>query len=111
MIRRLASMAALGALAAALGGCTIVGEDYDRPELALPESHAVALEPGEARSAANTAWFELYDDPELRPLIEEALEDNLDLQQAFARIEEVRARLLVARSGFFPRIDGSLSTG
>lgn len=111
MIRRGQRITALGALAAALGGCAIVGEDYDRPDLALPETHAVALAPEEARTAANTAWFELYDDPELRPLIEEALDGNLDLQQAFARIEEVRARLLVARSGFFPRIDGTLSTG
>ncbi|MEE4339602.1 efflux transporter outer membrane subunit [Erythrobacter sp.] len=111
MTRRLGTMAALCAFGAALGGCAIVGKDYERPALVLPETHAVELASGDARSAANTAWFELYDDPELRPLIEEALDDNLDLQQAFARIEEVRARLLVARSGFFPRVDGSLSTG
>jgi len=102
---------ALAAGAALLGGCAIVGQDYERPDLALPESHPVTLAPDEARSAANIQWFDLYEDPELRPLIEEALASNLDLQQAFARIEEVRARLLVARSGLFPRLDGSLSTG
>jgi len=104
-------IAALTVFATLLGGCAIVGKDYERPDLALPETHAVALAREDARSAANTVWFELYDDPELRPLIEKALDDNLDLQQAFARIEEVRARLLVARSGLFPRVDGSLSTG
>lgn len=101
---------ALAALAAALSGCAIVGEDYARPDLSLPETHAVALDPQAAQSAANLPWFELYRDPELRPLIEEALANNLDLQQAYARIEESRARLLVARSRFFPTLDGALQT-
>jgi multidrug efflux system outer membrane protein len=101
---------ALAVLAGMLPGCVIVGRDYDRPDLALPERHAVAIDAGAAKSAANLAWFELYRDPELRPLIEEALANNLDLQQAFARIEEARARLLVARSRFFPTLDGVLQT-
>ncbi len=98
------------ALAAALSGCAIVGRDYARPDLSLPDTHAVALDPKAAQSAANLPWFELYRDPELRPLIEEALANNLDLQQAYARIEESRARLLVARSRFFPTLDGALQT-
>lgn len=101
---------ALAALAALLPGCAIVGRDYARPDFALPERHAVAIDAGAAQSAANLPWFELYRDPELRPLIEEALANNLDLQQAFARIEESRARLLVARSRFFPTLDGALQT-
>ena len=101
---------ALIALAAALPGCAIVGEDYARPDLSLPDTHAVALDRQTAQSAANLPWFELYRDPELRPLIEEALANNLDLQQAYARIEESRARLLVARSRFFPTLDGALQT-
>jgi multidrug efflux system outer membrane protein len=102
--------AALAVLAASLSGCAIVGQDYARPDLSLPEAHAVALEIEAAQSAANLPWFELYRDPELRPLIDEALANNLDLQQAYARIEESRARLLVARSRFFPTLDGALQT-
>jgi len=109
-VRRSTRGALLAALALALPGCAIVGSDYARPDLALPEAHAVAIDAGAARSAANLPWFELYRDPELRPLIAEALENNLDLQQAYARIEEARARLLVARSRFFPTLDGALQT-
>ena len=106
-----AAIKACGAgLLLALGGCTIVGSDYERPELGLPDTNAVEITNEEALSAANVAWFDVYDDPELRPLIELALENNLDLQQAFARIDEARARLQTSRSLFFPRIDGSLST-
>lgn len=98
------------ALALALAGCAIVGTDYERPDLSLPDQHAVAIDVSTAQSAANLNWFELYHDPELRPLIEEALVNNLDLQQAYARIEESRARLQVARSRYFPSIDGALQT-
>lgn len=110
MIRAPIRKLALAALLPALAGCTIVGRDYERPELGVPGRHTVALAAGEAQSAANTPWFELYRDPELRPLIEEALKNNLDLQLAFARIEEAQARQLAARSRFFPSIDGALST-
>ena len=109
-ISKAATKACGASLLLALGGCTIVGSDYERPELGLPDTNAVEITTEEALSAANVAWFDVYDDPELRPLIELALENNLDLQQAFARIDEARARLQTSRSLFFPRIDGSLST-
>ena len=109
-ISKAATKACGAGLLLALGGCTIVGSDYERPELGLPDTNAVRITNEEALSAANVAWFDVYDDPELRPLIELALENNLDLQQAFARIDEARARLQTSRSLFFPRIDGSLST-
>ena len=110
MRRALSAAAALIAILPGLSGCTIVGRDYERPDLAVPGRHAVTLAAAEAQTAANTPWFELYRDPELRPLIEEALANNLDLQLAFARIEEAQARQLVTRSRFFPTIDGALTT-
>ncbi|WP_416907428.1 MAG: efflux transporter outer membrane subunit [Polymorphobacter sp.] len=103
-----AVLAAVSVLA--LAGCSLAGRDYARPDLGLPSRHAVTIAAGEASSAANSQWFELYRDPELRGLIEEALAHNLDLQLAFARVDEVQARLLVARSRFFPTIDGVIST-
>jgi len=101
--------------ATALSGCAIVGRDYQRPDLSLPDRNAVEvaqveISQDEARTAANSHWFDLYGDPELRALIEEALENNLDLQLAFARIDESRARLQVSRSLFFPSVDGALTT-
>ncbi|MDJ0978668.1 MAG: efflux transporter outer membrane subunit [Erythrobacter sp.] len=107
---RWSTLLGIAAAALSLSACTIVGRDYDRPELGLPDRSAVTLTPSEAQTAANVPWFDVFDDPELRPLIEEALASNLDLQLAFARIEEARARLLVSRSLFFPRVDGALTT-
>ena len=47
--------------------------------------------PGE--SIANTAWWELFDDPLLIDLIEETLENNRNLRTSVARIREARASL------------------
>lgn len=110
MITRLTRNLVAACAGIALAGCAIVGRDYERPDLSLPARNAVEITPGFAQTAANTQWFELFGDPELRGLIEEALAENLDLQQAFARIEEARARLLISRSLFFPTVDGALTT-
>ncbi|WP_338466798.1 efflux transporter outer membrane subunit [Novosphingobium sp. ZN18A2] len=104
-------MIASAAAALALSGCMVAGHDYKRPELDIPARHAVMLQAGEAQSAANIAWFDLYRDPQLQSLIREALDHNLDLQLAFARIDEVQGRLRTTRSQMFPSLDGSLQTG
>ena len=109
-ISKAATKACGAGLLLALGGCTIVGSDYERPELGLPDTNAVEITNEEALSAANVAWFDVYDDPELRPLIELALENNLDLQQAFARIDEARARLQTSRPSMSGRPRSRITT-
>ncbi|MDZ3832825.1 MAG: efflux transporter outer membrane subunit [Sphingopyxis sp.] len=96
--------------ALSLSGCMIAGRDYSRPDLGLPAGHAVPISEEDAITAANTPWFALYRDPELQSLIRESLAHNLDLQLAFARIEEVEGRLRTSRSRLFPWIDGALQT-
>jgi multidrug efflux system outer membrane protein len=85
-----------------LGGCTL-GPDYERPELDAPASFIQPVQVGE--SFANTPWWELFDDPQLKYLIEIALVENQDLGIAAARIEEFRAILGITRADQFPTID------
>ena len=66
----------LAIAAVLLGGCTL-GPDYERPELDLPASYVQPVEEG--ASFANTPWWELFDDPELKYLVELALIENQDL--------------------------------
>src|SRR5258705_2094505 len=98
-------------VAALLRGCAI-GPDYKRPAVARPEtfrSQATA----EAASLADVPWWEAFQDPILKGLIQDALGSNYDVRIAAARVQEARANLGVARSDYFPSLDygGSVSRG
>jgi multidrug efflux system outer membrane protein len=86
----------------ALGGCTL-GPDYERPQLDAPVSYVQPVQEGE--SFANTAWWELFQDPQLQELIRIALVENQDLGIAVSRIEEFRAILGATRANQFPTAD------
>jgi NodT family efflux transporter outer membrane factor (OMF) lipoprotein len=57
------------------------------------------------------AWWTSFEDPELGRLIERALEHNLGLRQAWARLEQARALEKAATAGLFPRLDATTSAG
>ncbi len=89
-------------LALVAGGCTL-GPDYQRPELPMPDAYLQTAEEG--ATIANLAWWELFQDPQLRSLIEVALEENKNLAIAAARVEEARAQFGVTRADQFPTVD------
>ena len=59
----------------------------------------------EGQSIANLPWWELLHDEQLQRLIEQALVQNKDLKQAVASVEELQARLGIARWDFMPKFD------
>jgi multidrug efflux system outer membrane protein len=91
----------LSLLLFSLFGCTM-GPDYVRPEIESPVDWRVDY--AAAANAANTLWWEQFDDPVLNQLIDTALRENKDVRIAAARVEEFAARLDVSRSGFYPQI-------
>lgn len=95
--------------AALLSGCMMVGPDYQRPELDVPEQYVepAATEP----SIANLPWWQLFTDQKLVALIEEALSNNQNLGIAVSRIEEAAANLGITRANQFPFIDAGVSGG
>jgi multidrug efflux system outer membrane protein len=48
----------------------------------------------------------VFDDPALQALVREAVANNLDVQVAAARVEELRARAGIVKSLLYPRVDG-----
>jgi outer membrane protein, multidrug efflux system len=95
---------AVGIVAAALlGGCAI-GPDYKRPVVVEPPTFR-GQATAEAASLADAPWWEVFQDPVLKDLIQEALRRNYDVQIAAARVQEARAILGVARSDYFPSLD------
>ncbi|MGE4349404.1 MAG: efflux transporter outer membrane subunit [Candidatus Berkiella sp.] len=55
-------------------------------------------------------WWYSFNDPLLNQLVDQLLIENIDLQIAYARLQEARALTTVAYSAFFPNITGAAST-
>lgn len=85
-------------------GCA-VGPDYHRPEALLSE-HYLGQRAVENRAAATpaslTTWWEGFGDPVLSHFVARALEQNLDLAQALARVTQARAGLGGATAALLP---------
>jgi NodT family efflux transporter outer membrane factor (OMF) lipoprotein len=90
--------------AAATTGCA-VGPDYHRPDVAIPAAFIgqSALESrGASQSADIVKWWEGFNDPVLTQLETTALDQNLSLQQALARVTQSRASLRAATAALLP---------
>jgi len=83
-----------------LAGCSI-GPDYRRPDIDVPAQWRVDY--ATAADAANTLWWQQFDDPVLDALVDTALRENLDIQAATARIEQFLGALTSTRSQYFPQ--------
>lgn len=86
-------------------GCA-VGPDYQRPDAPLAAHYmgqAVA-NPDASTVAAREldAWWTQFDDPLMVRYVTLALEQNLDLAQASARLIQARAGLSAANAGLLP---------
>lgn len=87
-------------LALFLGGCT-VGPDYHPPTITLPEAYGAAT----GQDADLSHWWTAFDDPVLDQLIARAFADNLDLQQAAARVRQAREQEHSTRASGGPSVD------
>src|SRR5258707_4309119 len=92
-----------------LAGCA-VGPNYKRPQVAVPRQWTVAAvrEPA-ATPIEKDDWWSSFQDPELNSLVERSAKQSLDLKLALESVQEARAARGVARSGYFPSIDGAAS--
>jgi multidrug efflux system outer membrane protein len=84
-----------------LSGC-MMGPNYQRPEVDTPQTWR--FEDKEAKDAANTAWWEQFNDPVLNGLIQTALQENKDVKIAAARVEEFIGQYGTTRAALFPQI-------
>jgi outer membrane protein, multidrug efflux system len=79
-------IALAGVAATLLGGCAI-GPNYQRPSVAEPPTFR-GQTTAEAASLADAPWWQVFQDPALKDLIQEALRRNYDVQIAAARVQE-----------------------
>src|SRR5882724_12007746 len=98
-------------VAALLAGCA-VGPDYHRPAADIPpawQPEAPWHQAVPSDTALKGKWWELFQDPALNPLVEQALTSNQNLRIAAARLEQARDQLNIAQSASFPTVDLSSS--
>lgn len=88
-------------LALNLGSCK-VGEDYERQEMAGPETYRQEF-PKDS-SLSNLPWWQLFNDTILVDLIHTALVNNKSIQVAISRIEESRLQIEIAKADYYPAI-------
>ncbi|WP_033577674.1 efflux transporter outer membrane subunit [Dickeya chrysanthemi] len=91
-------------VAGLLAGCA-VGPDYTRPAVSMQEKY-LGQEAVNQRHAATHAelltWWEGFGDPQLTRFITQALQQNLSLAQASARVVQARAGLGAANAALLP---------
>ncbi len=95
-----------------LSGC-LATKPYEAPE---PETQGLhGPQPVELDSAtlADVSWQEVFDDPTLRDLIDEALRNNLDLRDAVQQVRVAEANLKEAQGALWPDlfVGGTASYG
>lgn len=101
MTRMLTATVALIALA----GCSFEPA-YRRPAPAIPAALPAQAQTAEA-PPASLGYRDVFRDPKLVVLIDQALASNQDLRIALANVAAARALVTVARSDLFPQIDAS----
>ena len=88
-----------------VAGCA-VGPKYQEPALAVPAAWNEAQQKGvETRPADLARWWTVFSDPLLNSLVERAVQSNLDLRVAEARVREARALREVVAAGAWPTLD------
>ena len=103
-----------GAVACALllvSGCT-VGPDFKPPDpVAVPAWKNEAADDASvvATTDPDPRWWAAFGDPVLTGLIETAIRDNLDVQQAVLRVIESRQGIVTARAAGLPDLSGNAS--
>lgn len=94
----------IGSLLVVLAGCA-VGPKYSRPDLKKPAAYTQVA--SQSDSITNLKWWDVYGDSTLQKLITIAIDSNLDLRVAIARVEEAKAILGYNQANMFPFLDYS----
>jgi multidrug efflux system outer membrane protein len=98
----------LGLALLALSACA-VGPRYRRPEVVVPAEFRGAEGATSTASLADLGWWQVFRDPALVALLNEAVANNQDLAAALARVAEARASVGAARADLYPHAEGTLS--
>ncbi len=90
-----------------LTGCAGLAPAYQRPAPSIPETWPTGPAYPAAADSPVADWRQVFTDPRLRAVIEQALANNRDLRVAIDEIQASRAQYHVQRAALFPTINAS----
>jgi NodT family efflux transporter outer membrane factor (OMF) lipoprotein len=97
----------IAGIALMISSCA-VGPNYQRPDAVAPSTWQEGQQKGVDMQAADLAhWWKAFNDSLLDSLVERAVQSNLDLRVAEARVREARALIEVTAAGLWPTLDVS----
>ncbi len=105
MNRSIPSITILSLALLTLGACKVT-KTYQSPEVATAGLDR-DVTADDTANLASLSWREVFPDPALQGLIAEGIDRNLDLQAAYARVQQSRAYYAQSRAAFFPSIGAS----
>lgn len=97
-------------LMASLSAC-IATKPYKKPDLETKNLYPFEKVEMDSSTLADMPWQKVFKDPQLRSLIEEALQNNLDLQNAIQQIRIAEANYYQGKMNMLPTLGagGSIS--
>lgn len=87
-----------------LSGCGVY-RHYERPDDVRTDNLYTQYEPSDTTTIADKKWHELFTDPCLRKLMEQALAQNTDLRVAHLKTEEAKAVVQNAKLAYLPSVN------
>lgn len=108
MIARTSLKLSTVALALVLAGCSLA-PTYEQPEAPIPGEFPLVSGSTADQAQADAqfsalGWDQFFNDPQLKALIDVALENNRDIRIALDRVLEAQAQYGIARSDQFPTL-------
>ena len=86
-----------------LSSCSLY-QKYEANQTVPADIMGDAVQPGDTTSLGAMEWHQLFTDPLLQQLIERALANNTDVQQARLTVEQAQNDLASAKLGYFPTL-------
>jgi len=85
----------------------VLGPRYNPPKVVMPATWQEAPDAttGNVDRSTHERWWTTFRDPMLDDLVARAIDDNLDLKIAAARVREARAARGIAASAALPQVD------
>lgn len=96
------------AAAGFLASCRVT-KPYQQPEAVADSKLYRDSTSTDTTTMADLPWTQLFTDPHLQALIREAIQNNLDLKIANARMDAAAANLRQSKQAFLPSVDATAS--
>ncbi len=106
-IKTLRTLSLIAFLAIFNSACTVLGPDYKRPAVDVPDEYKEIPEvvtQSTREQTADTPWWTVYQDQELDKLLTQVENKNYSIQAIEARVRQARAVANIARAAKSPSI-------